>query len=173
MELLLPRNENTSQIVKDLAKSLNVELDDTHISTCYCVSSPRTQKSTMRKSYTGTPRSGNVPSAQHPAIIVCLSNRDKRNKLYGKRKLLNKIQSEKINSSLTSTQIRENLTPYQKMLLSEAVKAKKLLNFKFIWTSQGWICLRKDSESRIININLLSDLSEIGYSDPDIGQKMH
>ena len=67
----------------------------------------------------------------------------------------------------------KNLTAYRKMLLNEAVKAKKLLNFKFIWTSQGRIRLRKDSESRIINVNLLSNLSKIGYSDPDIGQKMH
>ena len=128
----------------------------------------------MRKSRTGTSRSGNISSVQHPAIIVRFSNRDKRNELYGKRKLLNKIQSDKINSSLASTQIREkNLTAYRKMLLNEVVKAKKLLNFKFILTSQGRIRLRKDSESRIINVNSLSDLSKIGYSDPDIGQKMH
>ena len=134
---------------------------------------PQTPKSTMKKSLTGTSRSGNISSAQHLTIIVRFSNRDKRNELYGKRKLLNKIQFEKINSSLASTQIRKNLTAYRKMLLSEAVKAKKLLNFKFIWTSQGRICLRKDLESRIINVKLLSDLSKICYSDPDIGQKIH
>ena len=59
------------------------------------------------------------------------------------------------------------------MLLSEAVEAKKLLNFKFIWTSHGRIRFRKDSESKIINVSSLSDLSKIGYSDPDIGQMMH
>ena len=64
------KNENTKQIVKDLAISLNVELDDTHISTCHHMPSPRTQKSTIRKSQTGTPRSGNISSTQHPAIIV-------------------------------------------------------------------------------------------------------
>ena len=80
----------------------------------------------MRQSHTGTPRSGNIPTAQHPAIIVRFSNRDKRNELYEKRKLFNKIQSEKINSSLASTQIRENLTTYRKSLLSEAVKAQEL-----------------------------------------------
>ena len=167
------KNENTRRIVKDLAISLNVKLDDTHISTCHRMPPLQTPKSTKRKSHTGTSRSGNISSAQHPAIIVRFSNRDKRNELYGKRKLLNKIKCGKINSSLDSTQIRENLTAYRKMLLNEAVKAKKLLNFKFIWTSQGRIRLRKDSESRIINVNSLSDLSKIGYSDPDVGQKMH
>ena len=57
------KNENTRQIVKDLAVSLNVELDDTDNSTCHRMPSPRTQKSTMRKSQTGTPRSGNISSA--------------------------------------------------------------------------------------------------------------
>ena len=68
----------------------------------------------MRKSRTGTPRPENISSAQHPAIIVRFSNQDKRNELCGKRKLLNKIQSGKINSSLASTQIRENLTATEK-----------------------------------------------------------
>ena len=90
------KNENTRRIVKDLAISLNVELDDTHISTCHRMPSPRTRKSTLRKSHTGTPRSGNISSAQHPAIIVRFFNRDKRNELYGKPNYLTKFSLTKL-----------------------------------------------------------------------------
>ena len=45
------KNENTRRIVKDLAISLNVELDDTHISTCHRMPSPRTPRNPPRENH--------------------------------------------------------------------------------------------------------------------------
>ena len=60
--------------------------------------------------------------------------------------------------------IKENLTTYRKMIYDAANSAKKDLNLKFLWTSQGRIRLRRDSVSEVINVSSFSDLDRIGYS---------
>ena len=82
--------------------------------------------------------------------------------------MLSETQFAAVNAEFGSSQItlKENLTAQRRILLNEAINAKKFLNFKFLWTSQGQIRLKKDTGSRIFNIKSVSDLYNLGYTNP-------
>lgn len=160
------KGENTNQIVKAVAQCLNIPLSDEHISTSH-----RLPITSIYKSNQATEKSQNNCKPPHrpvhPPIIVRFTNRDKRNKIFQQKKLLR--ENEEIRAlfgSASNVVIKENLTAYRKMLYNATNSAKYDLNYKFLWTSQGRILLRKNSESRIINVSSLSDLAKIGYVDP-------
>jgi len=69
------KNENTNQIVKSMAKCLNVQLDDVHISTSHRLTqnSPTNQKNTKGRKHATPPP---------PPIIVRFSNREKKNEIF-------------------------------------------------------------------------------------------
>ena len=81
------RIENTNHITKTVAKCLNVELDDSHISTSHRLFH-------NSNNFSGTSNSPNqqnrknirIPS-KPPPIIVRFTNRDKRNDLFRRRKM--------------------------------------------------------------------------------------
>ena len=123
----LKRDKNTNEIVKSVVSSLNVRLDDHQISTSH----------RLAGSYKKV--QGNQATKQSPPIIVRFANRDKRNEIYMKRKLLKsngKTEPMSQNSSPNVT-IQENLTPLRISIYRAAKQAKAALNFKFAWTSQG------------------------------------
>ena len=148
------RNENTNQIVKTVAKALNVQLGERHISTSHRLSKPQNQKETR----------------QYPPIIVRFSNRDKRNEIFRKRKNLQANQYIESTFGNANLKITENLTRYKKTLFDTAKLANQDLHYKFLWTSQGQIHLRQKPDSKIITVSSLSDLNKLGYSDPVAGK---
>ena len=165
------RNENTNQIIKSVAKSLNIALNDSEISTSHRLIQPDTASSNRvtERQQTRTPTTS---FRQHPPapIIVRFSNRDKRNELYRQRKnLQNNTEVKSIFGSASNISIKENLTAYRKMLYGTAKLAQRDLNFKFLWTSQGRIRLRQNETSRIISVTSLADLKKIGYAGPTTG----
>ena len=134
---------------------LNVQLDERHISTSHRL------------------KQNEEDTRQHPPIIVRFTNRDKRNEIFRKRKMLqtNQFTRESINSKFgnANLKITENLTRYRKTLFNTAKLANQHLHYKFLWTSQGQIRLRQYPNSRIITVTSLSDLNKIGYSGPVAG----
>ena len=112
------------KIVKSVVSSLYVQLDDHQISISH----------RLAGSYKKV--QGNQATEQPPLIIVRFANRDKRNEIYEKRKLLKlncKTEPMSHNSS-TNITIQENLTPLRKSIYQAAKQAKAALNFKFAWT---------------------------------------
>ena len=148
-------HESTNEIVKSVAKALNVDLDENQISTSHCIAQPKRDRQQQRK------------SNQSPPIIVRFSNRDKRNEIFRKKKMLRSNPSVNSTFGNVYVNITENLTKRRKTLFNTAKLAKRDLHFGFLWTSQGRIRLRRDSESEIINVSLLSDLYKLGYSGPE------
>jgi len=150
--------DNTNQIVHKVAKIMDVRLSESQISTSHrlLVSQKVKNKSPVRK--------GN-DYLQHPSIIVQFSNRDKRNELLAKRKMLSSATTDLKSAFGVSTiiTIRENLTPKRNVLYNAANVVKKQQNFQFLWTSQGRICFRKDLKSKIIIVSSFSDLHKFGY----------
>ena len=71
-------NENTNEVVKEIAKSLDVNLEDHVISTSHRLfdHKPRNERE---------PGQANDKRNRYPPIIVRFLNRDKRNELYSKR----------------------------------------------------------------------------------------
>ena len=152
------RHENTNQIIKAVAKSINVELNDSQISTSHRLIQPQSSSSNSQQ------QAKNHVNRQPPPIIVRFNNRDKRNEIFRRRKLLRRNPEMRSIFASETVTIKENLTTYRKMIYDAANSAKKDLNFKFLWTSQGRIRLRRDSVSEVINVSSLSDLDRIGYS---------
>ena len=94
-------NESTNQVVKTLAKHLNVHLDESHVSTSHRLA---------------TKPDGKRP----PPIIVRFANRDKKNEIFGKRKMLQSNSMISSNFESDKVSIQENLTVYKKMLFNQA-----------------------------------------------------
>ena len=132
------RNESTNNIVKRIAEKLKLKLSDRDISTSHRI--PKSK------------------SDLHPPIIVRFSNRDKRNEIFSNRP---KSASSLFNANSENYVIKENLTKFRKFLYGEAYKTKIAFNFKFLWTWQGQILLRKNDTSKIFKISSLSDLARI------------
>ena len=152
------RNENTNQIIKAVATSINVELNDSQISTSHRLIQSQSSSSNSQQ------QAKNHVNRQPPPIIVRFNNRDKRNEIFRRRKMLRRNPEMRSIFASETVTIKENLTTYRKMIYDAANSAKKDLNFKFLWTSQGRIRLRRDSVSEAINVSSLSDLDRIGYS---------
>ena len=147
-------NESTNEIVKSVAKALNVDLDEIQISTSHRLAQPKRDRQQQSKSY------------QSPPIIVRFSDRDKRNEIFRKKKMLRSNPSVNLTFGYVYVNITENLTKRRKTLFNTAKLAKRDLQLRFLWTSQGRIRLGRDSESEIVNASSLSDLYKLGYSGP-------
>ena len=100
----MTQNENSNQIVRKVASLLDVTLGESQISTSHRLKVPQNPDLQMH-----------AHKNSHPPNIVRFSNRDKRNKLFAKRRLL-KEKPQSIISAFGSSQIslHENLTAYRK-----------------------------------------------------------
>ena len=65
-------------------------------------------------------------------------------------------------SSLSSARTYDHLSPRMQAVLFQAKKVKEELHYQYCW-SKGpvYICLRKDSTSRIIKLKSMADLDEL------------
>ena len=147
-----PLNRTKVQ-TKHVASLLKVQLNDSHISISHRL--PKTKTTNNDQVHYNNAK---VLSPSN----VCFSNRDKRNELYRKRKLLK--TTRKTNQSPVT--IQENLTSLRKFLLNDARKAKEYLNFNYIWTSNGKILLRQHPTSKIISVSSIKDLARLRYRSP-------
>ena len=108
-------------------------MDDSHISISHCLF----QNS---NNFPGTSNSPNQQNCKNiripfkfPPIFVRFTNRDKKNDLFRRRKML-QMNNELDGIFLSSSKItfKENLTVNRKMLYDAAVDAKRDLNYKFL-----------------------------------------
>ena len=130
---MIIRNENTNHITKTVAKCLNVELENSHISTSH----RPFQNSNNFSGISSSPNQQNCKNIRipfkPPPIIVRFTNRDKRNDLFRRRKML-QMNSElaAIFGSASKITFKENLRVNRKMVYDAAVDAKRDLNHKFL-----------------------------------------
>ena len=96
-------------------------------------------------------------------VIVKFTRRATRNNFYANRK---KVAGRKI-SSLPSLNmsgdnkvyISESLTPFRKKLFGAVNKDKKKLEWKYIWTNNGRIYLKKSDNSKTFTFDSAGDLA--------------
>ena len=168
------QNENTNAIVKKVAESLKVKLDDKDISTSHRLypnnkvidNRPSKRQNADQFAYkNSTQTKAELNLDEHSPIIVRFSNRDKRNELFAKRRTLkssvNSTSTDNQNTMSINFTLRENLTKYRKMLFNEAKKFKLSMKYQFLWTWQGQIMIRKTERSKIWKISSLRDLANI------------
>ena len=101
---------------------------------------------------------------QHPPIIVKFTRRTIRNKIYYSRQQLKDKTPRQLHLDDQSTNriyINENLTPTTKRLFHQVNERRKHLKWKFIWTSNGKIYVRKNEDAESIMISSLQSVNRI------------
>lgn len=99
------------------------------------------------------------PSQQH---IVQFTTRQKRNAVLCaamKKRLTTGMIG--IPGQTSPIFVNEHLTLSNRLLLSETIKAKKGKSWKFVWTKNGKVYARKTKNSRVVNIQSMSDIEKI------------
>lgn len=135
--------EDCELIVKKIVENLELEIGEEDIEAAHRLKSNKDEK-------------GN--------IIVKFSN----------RKIRDKVMENKRKCSITNKMIdiigegedrkiflNENLCYEKKRLFNEALRKKRELEWKFIWTVNGNIKMKKDENSKIIEIRFDRDLDKI------------
>lgn len=134
-------NENTSELVKQIADLMAVEILPTDISTSHRLPSKR----------------GVIP-----AIIVKFVRRSTRDKLYQLKGNLKNRTSFDLGfaNSGNKLYVNESLTPKAKELYYQVRQVRKSHRFKYAWTKYGKSYLKKDDASQAMSFTSLKDLDD-------------
>ena len=140
-------DENTNAIVLEVAKMLDVNIMSSHISTSHRL--PK-KKASSRNNSCSSP------------IIVRFTSRDIRNQIYANRKKARFVDLK--NFSVSDTKnifVNENLTPTRKQLFWKTKQEVKNNSWKYIWTHNGNVFVKKDDNASITAIKNELDLNLI------------
>ena len=146
--------ENTNDIVVEIAKLANVDLSRYQVSTLHRL--PVKPK---------RPSNNENVSPASPPIIVRFISRNARNTLYDNRQNLRQADFKTFSvESTSSVYVNENLTRYKKKKLFWSAKQKvKSSGFKYIWTANCNIFVKKRDESQLLMIKSEKDLELIKW----------
>ena len=86
-------------------------------------------------------------------IFIQFGKKEERDSIYSNRSNLRKLQNR--------LYLNENLPKYMSELRGKANARRKENQYKFLWTKGGTILVRKDENSKVINIKTPSDLEKI------------
>jgi hypothetical protein len=93
-------------------------------------------------------------------VVVALKYRSKRDEILKCKSILRKY-NESLEDQSTRVFVNEHLSPDNKKLFAMAAKLKHELGYKYLWTKQGIVFLRKDDDSRYIRISSEDELSQV------------
>ena len=142
-----PSEESTNEIAKNLGKLMGVKISDNDISVSHRV--PLSSK--------------NKKSVPAP-IIVKFTRREKKDEFYSARMKLKKVTARDLGYRFNTNNyifINESLTSENRNLFNEALRVKKQSGYKFFWTLNGQIYLRKSADTSSINIRCSDDLARL------------
>ena len=140
------QNEKTCRVAVNILKMVEPSITEADIEDCY-----RLRRLTEREENGKT---------SHP-ILVKFFSRQKRTKCLINRKLLSNINFHEVGINTTKVYLNENLTPITKSLFYKANTLKKTTGWKFIWTKNGIIKVRKSNDSPVVVIKNELDLTKI------------
>ena len=138
------KDENAEKIVLQVAQMVNPNISVSDIDIAHRL---------------GKPRDGDRPRP----IIVRFSNRRSRNAVYDERRKLKNLSLRDLGYQHGNGKIfvNENLIPSTRELLGEVNKARKNLGFKFLWTYNGKIFVKKNEAAFPIIINSKDDICKM------------
>ena len=136
-EITIVPNDSPALLVKEMSEIMGVNLNENGISIAHRL--PPTTKVKDR-------------------LIVKFTRREKRDEIYSKRKNLKSKRTKDLPSVVCEPEsavvshkaqihVNESLTPYRKRLLGRILQFKRDHNYKFIWTANGKIMLKKTESS--------------------------
>ena len=141
------RLENTNEIVKNVGRFIHVDIGDADISVSH-----RLPSKNGRESQNDTP------------IIVQFVRRHTKEIFYRARKNLKNVTTMDLGYSLDNKiYVTESLTEKNKQLFRECLNVKKMKKYKFIWTINGRIYMRKNdnADNQPILIKSREDLNRL------------
>lgn len=109
----------------------------------------------------GNPTKKDGSRRQDMPILVKLRSRDQRMHIMRNRKQLAGKDFNAIGVKANKVFINENLTSFSKSLFYQANILRKNNGWKYIWTTNGSINLRKNDESRVLFVRSEEDLHKI------------
>jgi hypothetical protein len=138
--------QSTNDIVCKIGKLMDVEVVQEDLSVSH--------RLPINKIYKG--------NRSTPAIIVKFIRRDVKEAFFRSRNKLKNKSTRDLGYRVSSPiYINESLTEKNKELLKYCLKTKKELNYKFIWTSNGRIYLRRNEGSSAIHIKNKDELTKL------------
>ena len=136
--------ENTNKIAMEVCKLIHVDITQDRISASHRL---QTNKRTNEKI---------------TSIIVTFISRDVRNKVFSNRKLIRSADMKKFFiNGIENLYVNENLTKFRKKLFWSAKQKAKSNGFRFYWTANGNVFVRRSEESTPILIRNEDDLLKI------------
>ena len=141
------QSEQTDEIVLKVSEAIGIKLQNEDISISNRLPMMNHTKPNTRSRATTA-----------PPIIVKFTRRSIRDEIYSNRKQLRNLTTNHLGySSANKIYIVESLTRQNKLLFNKCLEVKKNHNFKYIWTRNGNVLLRKDDDSTPVHISNLSD----------------
>lgn len=136
------KDENPAEIVVNLGKHLGVAIDHRQIDVCHRLPS----------------RSSDFP----PTLLVKFCSRITKNVLLNAKKKNRNLRSADlgVNAPSRMVYLNEHLSPSNRMLLKKAMELKQH-GFKYVWTRDCRILVRKNDTSSVNNITSQEDLHKI------------
>lgn len=138
------KNEDLNQITKKFFKIINFEVKSDEIKHVRRINS-KNQKNNK------TP------------ILIELKNKEIKNEVFKKRKERGLVFAEEMGfkNDQGIIYINENLTLANQILFKKARDKKREIKFKYVWTKNGKIFMRKNDNSKIIYIQHEADLDDL------------
>ena len=94
-------------------------------------------------------------------VLVRFKSMSKRNYIYRKKKNLKDVKLNLVNDGHKKVFLNENLTTRNKKIFYHANIFRKQYQWKFIWTSNGMVFLRKNETSDAVIVRNLFDLDKL------------
>lgn len=128
------------KVVERIGQCVGATISPTDIDTCHWVQTPKA----------GTKN-----------IIVRFVQRSKRDEVFtlARKKRLNAATLGY--QTTNNVFVNEHLTQANKKLLAAAKQRKREVTWKYVWTSKGKVCARRDDNTPVLRITSLDDLSKM------------
>lgn len=141
------KDENTLSIVQKISQHIGVTIVPADLEFAHRVQ----------------PRRGASAVRGRPIIIARLRHRAVKDQIIAAARKYRNLNTKEVGISGENSKIyvNEHLTKNNKMILSSCKNKVRELNYKFIWTKNCRIFVRKNESSPPIPINSLSDISKV------------
>ncbi|KAI5631534.1 PHD-finger domain-containing protein [Phthorimaea operculella] len=157
------RGENIHQIVQNLSNTLGVQLD------------PRDVDDVRRVGKRTDDKPDSSERGPRP-LVLTLTRRVPRDQILKAAKVRRNLTTEKIGVAGTPRKIyvNEHLTKENRILFSKARTSGKVLGFKYVWSSNGYIFMRRSDTSSVLRVTSESVLQRLhNSSKPNPQQRDH
>ena len=140
--------DNTNAIVRNIGNLMGVKLKEEDISISHRL--PENKRRPWQRQYSGS------------LIIVKFVRRVVKDQFYRARKQLKNVTTKDLGySAANNIYVNESLTERNNVLFNECLKVKKDQNYKYIWTLNGRIYMRKDESNPAIFIKNKDELYKL------------